>query len=160
MDEPLTESLTHLDEEGAAHMVDVGDKAVTERTAVAEAHVTMERSVREAFFAGTLPKGDAGAVVRVAAIMAAKRTAELIPLCHPIALDAIDITVEPTTTGARIEVTASVTARTGVEMEAMTAAAIGAVTLYDMIKGLDRGAAIDRVQLLHKTGGKSGEWSR
>lgn len=154
------DELTHLDEQGDARMVDVGEKSVTERTAIAEAHVALGRKVREAFFAGSLPKGDAAAVVRVAAIMAAKRTSELIPLCHPIGLDAIDVAIEPTPTGARIQVTVSVTARTGVEMEAMTAASIGAVALYDMVKGIDRGASIGPVQLLRKTGGKSGDWER
>ena len=154
------DELTHLDEQGDARMVDVGDKSVTHRTAVAEAHVTMERSVREAFFGGNLPKGDAAAVVRVAAILGAKRTPELIPLCHPIGLDAIDVAIEPTPAGARIEVTVEVTAKTGVEMEAMTAASIGAVALYDMVKGIDRGASIGPVQLLSKTGGKSGDWKR
>lgn len=156
----MDERLTHLDERGDARMVDVGAKAVTVRTAVAEAHVGMSREVREALFEGRLPKGDAAAVVRVAAILAAKRTPELVPLCHPIGLDAVEVTLEPTPEGARIEVTTRVEAKTGVEMEAMTAAAVGAVALYDMIKGLDRGAVIGPVRLLRKTGGKSGEWSR
>lgn len=156
----MTERMTHLTESGEARMVDVGEKPVTARSAIAEAHVTMTRAVREALFEGSLPKGDALGVVRVAAVMAAKRTPDLVPLCHPIGLDAVDVTVEPTEEGARIEVTARVVARTGVEMEAMTAAAIGAVTLYDMIKGLDRGAAIGPVRLLSKTGGKSGDWTR
>jgi cyclic pyranopterin phosphate synthase len=152
--------MSHLDEHGDAQMVDVGPKAITVRTAVAEAHVSMSREVREALFEGRLPKGDATAVVRVAAIMAAKRTADLIPLCHPIGLDAVDVVLAPTPRGARIEVTARVEAKTGVEMEAMTGASVGAVALYDMIKGLDRGAVIGPVQLLSKTGGKSGEWTR
>ncbi len=120
-------------------MVDVGRKPVTVRTAVAEAHVAMSRAVRETVFSGGLPKGDALATVRVAAIMGAKRTPDLIPLCHPVGLDAVEVTIEPTDLGARIEVTARVEGRTGVEMEAMTGAAVGAVTLYDMIKGIDRG---------------------
>ncbi len=156
----MDEGLSHLDEHGDARMVDVGPKAITARTAVAEAHVSMSREVREALFEGRLPKGDAAAVVRVAAIMAAKRTADLIPLCHPIGLDAVDVLLEPTPHGARIEVVVRVEAKTGVEMEAMTGASVGAVALYDMIKGLDRGAVIGPVQLLSKAGGKSGEWAR
>jgi len=152
--------MSHLTEAGEVHMVDVGSKAVTARTAVAEAHVTMTRSVRETVFSGGLPKGDALAVVRIAAIMGAKRTPEVIPLCHPVGLDAVEVTIEPTETGARIEVTARVEGRTGVEMEAMTGAAVGAVTLYDMIKGLDRGVTIGPVRLLSKSGGASGEWRR
>lgn len=156
----MDDRLTHLDEHGAARMVDVGAKEVTVRIAVAEAHVAMSPRVREALFEGRLPKGDAAAVVRVAAIMAAKRTAELVPLCHPVGLDAVDVRVEPTPEGARIEVTVRVEAKTGVEMEAMTGAAIGAVALYDMIKGLDRGVVVGPVQLLSKSGGRSGDWVR
>ena len=141
-------------------MVDVGAKNVTARTAVAEALVRMSDDVRTRLFDGELPKGDALAVARTAAVMAAKRTSELIPLCHPIGLDAVDVAIEQTSDGARLEVTASVNAKTGVEMEAMTAASVGAVALYDMIKGLDRGASIEHVRLLSKTGGKSGDWVR
>lgn len=156
----MPDRLTHLDDEGSARMVDVGGKDVTRRSAVAEAHVTMSATVREALFEGTLPKGDAAAVVRVAAIMAAKRTPDLIPLCHPIGLDSVEVDVEPTPTGARIVVATTVASRTGVEMEAITGAAVGAVALYDMIKGLDRSATIGPVQLLSKRGGASGEWER
>lgn len=152
--------LSHLDDEGRAHMVDVGAKAVTERTATAEAVVSMASETRHALFGGSLPKGDAVAVTRVAAIMAAKRTSELVPLCHPLDLTSIEVEVESVGVGARIEVTCRTSGRTGVEMEAMTGASIGAVTLYDMIKGVDRGAEIGPVRLLHKSGGKSGEWSR
>jgi cyclic pyranopterin phosphate synthase len=156
----VVEGFTHLNEDGDARMVDVGAKAVTLRTAIAEAVVTMAPRVKEALFAGALPKGDALAVVRVAAIMGAKRTPDLVPLCHPIGLDAVDVAVEEIEAGARIEVTTRVAARTGVEMEAMTAAAVAAVALYDMIKGLDRGAEIASVRLLEKSGGKSGDWRR
>lgn len=156
----MSDGFTHLSDAGDARMVDVGAKDVTQRTAVAEAHVTVSDDVRRRLFAGDIPKGDALAVARVAAVMAAKRTSDLIPLCHPIGLDAVDVTIEETGTGARIEVTARVNARTGVEMEAMTAASIGAVTLYDMVKGLDRTASIEAVRLLSKTGGKSGDWHR
>lgn len=152
--------LTHLDDEGRAHMVDVGAKAATHRVAVAEAHLAMSASAREALFAGTLPKGDALAVARIAAIQGAKSTSTLVPLCHPIGIDSISADVEPTDSGARVVVTASVTAKTGIEMEAVTGAAIGAIALYDMIKAVDRGAIIGPVQLLSKTGGKSGDWAR
>lgn len=154
------DGFSHLSEAGEARMVDVGAKAVTERTAVAEAMLAMSDDVRGRLFSGDLPKGDALAVARVAAVMAAKRTSELIPLCHPIGLDAADVVIEESATGARIVVTTRVSARTGVEMEAMTGAAVGAVALYDMIKGLDRSAEIESVRLLSKTGGKSGEWHR
>ena len=122
--------------------------------------VTIAAEVKSQLFAGDLPKGDALGVARVAAIMAAKKTASLVPLCHPIPIDAIDVAITETSGGALIEVTARTSARTGIEMEAMTAAAIGAVTLYDMIKGLDRGAEIGPIRLLHKSGGKTGEWNR
>ncbi len=156
----MAEDFTHLNERGEARMVDVGEKAVTHRVAVAEAHVSMAQPVRDALFEGSLAKGDAVAVARVAAILGAKRTPDLIPLCHPIGLDSVEVAIEPTAEGARIEVTTRVDARTGVEMEAMTGAAIGAVALYDMIKGVDRGATIGPVQLLGKRGGKSGDWVR
>ena len=152
--------LTHLDDQGNARMVDVSAKAATKREAVAEAVVAMSPHTTEALFGGTLPKGDAVAVARVAAIQAAKRTADLIPLCHPLPLSAVAVAIERTATGARITVTAATTAQTGVEMEAMTAAAVGAVTLYDMVKGVERGVEIGPVRRLRKSGGKSGEWQR
>jgi cyclic pyranopterin phosphate synthase len=154
------ESLTHLDEAGHARMVDVSGKNTTARRAVAEAVVEMPESVTEQVFSGTLPKGDAAAVVRVAAIMAAKETPRLIPLCHPIGIDAVTVEVERVSSGARIVVTASTAGRTGVEMEAMTAAAVGALALYDMVKGLERGVEIGPVRLLSKSGGRSGVWER
>ncbi|MEX2323038.1 MAG: cyclic pyranopterin monophosphate synthase MoaC [Acidimicrobiia bacterium] len=152
--------LSHLDESGRARMIDVGDKPVTDRRATAEAIVTMSDAIRTALFSGGLPKGDALAVVRLAAIMAAKRTPDLIPLCHPLALTSIGVEVEEMADGARIVVTVATTGRTGVEMEAMTGAAIGAVALYDMVKGLDHGVEIGPVRLLSKAGGSSGEWRR
>jgi cyclic pyranopterin phosphate synthase len=152
--------LTHVDEQGRARMVDVGSKEVTDRSATAEAFVSMSGETRDRLFGGSLPKGDAIAVVRIAAIQAAKRTADLVPLCHPLPLTALDVEIEPVESGARIEVTASVTARTGVEMEAVTGAAVGAVTMYDMIKGIERGAEIGPVRLIEKSGGRSGEWRR
>jgi cyclic pyranopterin monophosphate synthase len=154
------EGLSHVDEHGDAHMVHVGDKPVTARRAVAEAVVSLSDEVAAALFSGSLPKGDAIAVVKVAAIMAAKRTSDLVPLCHPIGLDVVDVTIDPVAGGARIVVRCEVAARTGVEMEAMTGAAVGAVALYDMVKGLDRGAEIGPVRLLEKSGGRSGEWRR
>ena len=156
----MADDLTHLDEEGNVRMVDVGAKEATERRAVAEALLTMNEATRDRLFSGDLPKGDALATVRLAAIQGAKRTPELVPLAHPLPIDAISAEVEPTEDGARITVAASVTAKTGVEMEAITGAAIGAIALYDMIKGIDRGAEITAVRLLEKRGGKSGDWSR
>jgi cyclic pyranopterin phosphate synthase len=156
----VAEGFSHLNEKGDARMVDVGAKETTARVAVAEAHLRLSTDVKKRLFAGDLPKGDALGVARIAAIMATKRTATLIPLCHPIPIDGVDVSVEETDDGARIEVTARTSAKTGIEMEAMTAAAIGAVALYDMVKGVDRGAELSAVRLLHKSGGKSGEWNR
>jgi cyclic pyranopterin monophosphate synthase len=141
-------------------MVDVSDKAVTDRVALAEAIVTMGEPTRDALFGGSLPKGDALATVRLAAIMAAKKTAELIPLCHPLPIDAVDVLVEPLDTGARIVAEVATTGRTGVEMEAMSAVAVGALALYDMVKGLERGVEIGPIRLLRKSGGRSGTWER
>lgn len=141
-------------------MVEVGGKPETVRRAVAEARVRMKPAVREALLGGDLPKGDAMAVVRLAGIMAAKRTSELIPLCHPLPLSGIGVEVSPCEGGAAITATVRTTARTGVEMEAMTAVSVAALALYDMIKGLDRGVEIGPVLLVEKTGGKSGDWRR
>lgn len=154
------DDLTHLDEHGAARMVDVGAKPVTDRRAVAEATIVLSEPTRRALFEATLPKGDAAAVARIAAIQAAKRTSDLIPLCHPLPLSAVDVAVTETPDGARVTVTVKTTSRTGVEMEAMTAASIGALAIYDMVKGLDRGAQIGPIRLLEKSGGASGEWTR
>jgi len=156
----MADDLTHLDDEGHVRMVDVGAKEPTDRSAVAEATVRMSETTRDRLFAGDLPKGDALATVRLAAIQGAKRTPDLVPLAHPLPLDSVTATIEPAEDGATITVTASVTAKTGVEMEAITGAAIGAIALYDMIKGVDRGAEIAAVRLLEKRGGKSGDWSR
>jgi cyclic pyranopterin phosphate synthase len=150
----------HLTSDGEVHMVDVGAKPETPRVAVAEAVVQLSTSTAQALFQGELPKGDALASVRLAAIMGAKATPSLIPLCHPLPLDAVEVHVERVGPGARIEATVSTTGRTGVEMEAMAAVSIGALTLYDMIKGVDRGATIGPVRLLEKRGGRSGVWSR
>ena len=156
----MTDELTHVDEAGNVRMVDVGEKPPTARRAVAEATVLMAPSTRERLFADDLPKGDAVATVRIAAIQGAKQTSSLVPLCHPLPIESVSVTVEPTAEGAVITVTATVTAKTGIEMEAMTGAAIGAVALYDMIKGVDRGSQIGSVRLLEKSGGRSGEWRR
>ncbi len=156
----MVEGFTHLNDEGNARMVDVGAKAATARVAVAEATVLLAPEVKTRLFSGDLPKGDALGVARVAAIMAAKQTPALIPLCHPIPIDGIDVEIEESDSGVRIEVTARTTGKTGIEMEAMTAAAIGAVAIYDMVKGLDRGAEVGAVRLLSKSGGKTGDWQR
>lgn len=156
----MTDELTHMDDAGNVRMVDVGEKRPTSRRAVAEATVLMAASTRERLFAGALPKGDAIATVRIAAIQGAKQTSSLVPLCHPLPIESVSVAIEPTEDGAVITVTATVTAKTGVEMEAMTGAAVGAVALYDMIKGVDRGSQIGAVRLLEKSGGRSGEWRR
>ena len=156
----MTDRLTHLDEDGQAHMVDVGDKDTTQRTAIAEAVVAMTDATADLLFSGQLPKGDAIAVARVAGIQGAKATPQLIPLCHPLPVSSVNVDIQRTDEGARITVTVRVTAQTGVEMEAMTGASVAALTLYDMIKGVERGAEITRVQLVSKAGGKSGDWHR
>jgi len=154
------DELTHLDDQGRPRMIDVGAKAETEREATAEAIVHLSPATRAALFGGSLPKGDALAVARVAAITGAKRTAGLIPLCHPISLTAVEADVEQIEEGARVVVTVRTVGRTGVEMEAITGASIGAITLYDMVKALERGAEIGPVRLIAKSGGRSGEWHR
>jgi len=156
----VTDEMNHLDNEGRVRMVDVGEKAPTKRRAVAESVVIMAATTRDRLFGGDLPKGDAIATVRIAAIMGAKQTSSLVPLCHPLPIESVTVDVEPSESGATVTVTATVTAKTGIEMEAMTGAAVGAVALYDMIKGIDRGAEIGGVRLLEKSGGRSGEWRR
>jgi cyclic pyranopterin monophosphate synthase len=154
--------LTHLDDEGTARMVDVGDKPTSARRAVARAVVRMSPATAQRVEAGDAPKGDVLGVARIAGIQAAKRTGELIPLCHPIGLDHVDLDaqLDPQTGTVTLTATAAVRARTGVEMEAMTAAAVAALTVYDMVKGLERGVEIASVQLLAKSGGRSGDWVR
>ena len=158
----MADRLTHLDEHGAARMVDVGDKPVTARRAVARALVRMAPETARAVAHGDAPKGDVLGTARIAGIQAAKRTGELIPLCHPIGLDHVDVegAVDAEAGTVTLTATAGVTARTGVEMEAMTAAAVAALTVYDMVKGMERGVIVERVQLLEKTGGRSGTWRR
>lgn len=153
--------MTHLDHKGEVHIVDISHKSVTSRQAVAESWVQMSPSTLQALLADRTPKGDVLATVRLAAIMAVKKTSELIPLCHPLALENVtcDIEVHPPDR-VRIEVTASVSAKTGVEMEALTGASVGALTFYDMLKGLDKSMVIGPTQLVHKSGGKSGDYQR
>ncbi len=152
--------LSHLDADGHAHMIDVGSKPDTERAAVAEATVRLQPSTADALFGGELPKGDALAVARIAGIQAAKKTADLIPLCHPLALTSVRVEIAQTDDGARITARVATKGPTGVEMEAMSAVSVAALALYDMVKGLERGAVIGPVQLVEKSGGRSGEWVR
>ena len=152
--------LTHLDQTGAAAMVDVSAKPETERTAIAEGHVAMQKETLAAILAGDAKKGDVRAVARIAGIMAAKRTHELIPLCHPLALNkvAVEIEADESLPGLRVRATTGVTGRTGVEMEALTAVSVACLTIYDMAKAIDRGMIIGEVRLLEKAGGRSGRW--
>ena len=154
--------LTHLDERGRARMVDVGAKPETARRAVARALLRMSPETAARVQAGDAPKGDVLGTARIAGIQAAKRTGELIPLCHPIGLDAVDVEVEVDAEAGTVTLTAeaSVSARTGVEMEAMTAVSVAALTVYDMVKGIERGVEIASVVLLEKSGGRSGDWRR
>jgi cyclic pyranopterin phosphate synthase len=152
--------LSHLDERGAAHIVDVTEKAVTKRTAVAAGTLHTTADVVSMIAAGGLPKGDALATARVAGVLAAKRTSDLIPLCHHLALSGVDIDFEIGTADVAITATVRTTDRTGVEMEALTAVSVAALTLYDMIKAVDRAARIDDIRVLSKDGGRSGAWSR
>jgi cyclic pyranopterin phosphate synthase len=152
--------LTHLDESGTARMVDVGHKAETRREARAECFVRMAPDTVRALREATLAKGDALGVARVAGIMAAKRTPELIPLCHPLPISSVDVDFDVEDRGVRVEATARVTGATGVEMEALTAAAVAGLTLVDMVKGVEKGVFLERVRLLAKSGGKSGDWRR
>jgi cyclic pyranopterin phosphate synthase len=151
--------LTHLDERGAARMVDVADKAATVREALAECLVRMAPATLRAVKNGTA-KGDAIQVARVAGIMAAKRTSELIPLCHPLALSSVTLDFQFVRGAVRVLARARVVGQTGVEMEALTAAAVAGLTLIDMTKGVERGVSIESVRLLEKSGGRSGTWKR
>jgi cyclic pyranopterin phosphate synthase len=158
----MSDRLTHVDAEGTARMVDVSDKTVTRRRAVARAVVRMRPETAALVEAGDAPKGDVLGVARIAGIQAAKRTGELIPLCHPLGLDHVDVDAVVDAAAGTVTLTAEagLEARTGVEMEAMTAAAVAALTVYDMVKGLERGVAIEEVVLLEKSGGRSGTWRR
>lgn len=150
--------LTHLGDDGSARMVDVSAKAVTSRVAVATGHISMNEEAATAIAQGLVKKGDVLAVARVAGIMAAKRTADLIPLCHPIALTSVTIDFDLETLGITVKATAKTAGQTGVEMEALTAASTALLTIYDMAKAIDKAMVIDGVRLLTKTGGKSGDW--
>jgi len=156
----MSDDFSHLDEHGRARMVDVGGKAPTVRVARAEAFVRMSPELAGKLKDRTLPKGDPFEIVRIAGIQAAKKTSDLIPLCHPLSLDQIDVRTEMTATGVRIETVARNSGRTGVEMEALVAASVAALALYDMCKGVDKGVEIGPIRLLEKTGGKSGSWKR
>ena len=156
----MADRLTHLDDAGHARMVDVSAKDVTVRTATARCRVSIGPHVVSLLRDGTLPKGDALAVARIAAISATKGTPELIPLCHPIALHGVDVDVEVRDDEVAVVVTTRTADRTGVEMEALTGAAVAGLALIDMVKGVDRSAAIAEVVLLTKTGGRSGDWVR
>src|ERR671917_1263008 len=152
--------LTHVDERGRAQMVDVGGKPSSERTAVAEGAVRMSREAFDLVAAQAVAKGDVLAVAEIAGTMGAKRTADLIPLCHPVALDQVEVEarLEPEMPGVRITASAKATGRTGVEMEALTAVAVACLTVYDMVKAVDRGMRIEGISLMEKSGGQSGAW--
>jgi len=154
--------LTHLDAAGNARMVDVGDKPATHRRAVASGHITMQPATLELIVSGGHKKGDVLAVARIAGIMAAKRTPDLVPLCHPIALTKVEVQLEPDAAAhaVRVRATAETLGQTGVEIEALNAAQVALLTIYDMCKAVDRGMVIRDVALEHKSGGRSGTWER
>ncbi|MBY8829419.1 cyclic pyranopterin monophosphate synthase MoaC [Hephaestia mangrovi] len=152
-------ALTHLDDHGAARMVDVGSKAETAREAVASGRISMTAEAARAIRDGAVAKGDVLAVARVAGIMAAKKTADLIPLCHPLPLSRVTLDLAPDDSGVTVTATCATDARTGVEMEALTATSVALLTLYDMAKALDKRMVIGEVRLLRKTGGKSGDFT-
>jgi cyclic pyranopterin phosphate synthase len=158
----MSQELSHLDEAGRARMVDVGDKDVTQRRAQARAQLRMTPATAQLLVDGRLPKGEALGVARLAGIMAAKRTPELIPLCHTVALASVevDVAVDVEAGLATVIAATRATDRTGVEMEALVAASIASLTLYDMVKAVERGVVLERVELLHKSGGVGGEWQR
>lgn len=150
--------LTHLDERGHARMVDVGGKVETQRVAIASGRIAMNAAALAAIRDGEVPKGDVLAAARIAGIMAAKKTADLIPLCHPLMLSSVTLEFTLEQGGIRATATASLSGKTGVEMEAMTATSIALLTVYDMAKALDKGMVIEHVRLIEKRGGKSGTW--
>ncbi|MBN1288143.1 MAG: cyclic pyranopterin monophosphate synthase MoaC [Actinobacteria bacterium] len=154
--------LSHLDESGRAKMVDVGDKAVTAREARAEATVNMTRETLDLITSGSMPKGDVFSTARIAGVMAAKKTHDVIPLCHPLKIDSISVDFDIDRVSSAVKVTTLVRAtdRTGVEMEALHAAAVAALTIYDMCKAVERSIEIAGLRLVHKSGGKSGTWER
>ena len=150
--------LTHLDEQGKARMVDVGAKADTRRVAIAEGRITMSVEALSAIRDGAVPKGDVLAAARIAGIMAAKKTADLIPLCHPLSLDAATVDFAFEESAVRVTASASLSGKTGVEMEALTAASVALLTIYDMAKAVDKGMVISGLRLIEKRGWKSGDW--
>lgn len=154
------EGLTHLDASGEARMVDVSDKAATGRVAVAEGRVVMSKPTLDLVLSGNAKKGDVLGTARIAGIMAAKRTHELIPLCHPLALSqvAVELTPDPSLPGIQVRASVKVTGQTGVEMEALTAVSVACLTIYDMVKAVERGMRIENIRLLEKSGGKSGPY--
>ncbi len=154
----MTKSLTHIDSDGTARMVDVGAKAETRRIAIASGRITMSAEALEAIRAGNAPKGDVLGTARIAGIMAAKKTADLIPMCHSLMLDAVNVDFTFETDAIRATATASLSGKTGVEMEAITASSIALLTIYDMAKALDKGMVIGGIRLIEKRGGKSGHW--
>jgi cyclic pyranopterin monophosphate synthase len=155
-----SQKLTHLDSKGRARMVDVTEKPVTSRRAVAESFIRLSRKTMFLLRSGKLPKGNAIETARLAGIQAAKRTPDLIPLCHPLLLTHVDVEAEPSAAGVRFIAGVSCAGNTGVEMEALTAASVAALTLYDMVKAVEKGATIEKVRLLEKSGGKSGLYRR
>jgi cyclic pyranopterin monophosphate synthase len=156
----MTDRLTHVDETGAARMVDVGDKDVTTRTATAAGRVLVSAQVVTLLRGDGVPKGDALGVARVAGIMAAKRTPDLVPLCHPLAISGVTVDLEVADDAVDITATVRTTDRTGVEMEALTAVSVAALTVVDMVKAVDKAASITDVRVLAKAGGRSGDWHR
>lgn len=158
----MADELTHIGEDGSAHMVDVGDKGETVREAVASGKVVMQSGTLKAILAGDAKKGDVIGTARIAGIMAAKKTHELVPLCHPLMLSKISVDFDEGSdfVGLTIKATVRLTGKTGVEMEALTAVSVACLTIYDMAKALDKGMEISDIKLVSKTGGKSGNWSR
>ena len=156
----MENQLTHIDESGAAHRVAVGDKDVTKRRAVASARITTRPEVIALIAEAGLPKGDALPVARIAAVMGAKRTSDLIPLCHPLPLTGVDVDFTLEDAAVRIEAAVKTVSKTGVEMEALTAATVAALTIFDMIKAVDNQAVIGDIKVLAKSGGRSGDWTR
>ncbi|HEY9219595.1 MAG TPA: cyclic pyranopterin monophosphate synthase MoaC [Phenylobacterium sp.] len=152
--------LTHIDETGRAHMVDVSEKAVTAREALAEGFVRMDAATLALALSGDAKKGDVRSTAEIAGIMAAKRTAELIPLCHTLALSKVEVRVAPAEGGLAVTARVRTAGQTGVEMEALTAVSVACLTVYDMLKAADKGMTIENVRLLAKSGGKSGDWVR
>jgi cyclic pyranopterin phosphate synthase len=156
----MSEKLSHINDDGNAHMVDVSDRAITQRSARASGKVVLSKSVLSLIAEGKTPKGDVLATARIAGIMGAKKTPELIPLCHPISISSVNVDLEIVEDGVKIYSTVTISDRTGVEMEALTAVSIAALTIIDMTKALDPGATITNVQVDEKDGGRNGNWKR